>query len=363
MDLMLAQRLGTTHWKSLLRHGVTTAGYCVLIALALTLADDSTFAAHLIYSLAIGLIAWLVIDGGRVLFHREASVWPHGRRDFVVMALGLSCGFLGGNMIGDALTGKPALDFLDLASGRLAPALALAFAASSSICYFYYSRGRARFLQSAISVAQRDALDAKLKLIETQLAPHMLFNTLANLRVLIAADSQRAITMLDQLDRYLRATLAGSRALSHPLENELARLEDYLELMSVRMGKRLRYALDLPDSLRELPVPPLLLQPLVENAISHGLEPLVAGGKIRVSARREHSSIVIEVFDTGAGLDAAARAHGSGFGLAHVRARLASLYGPSATLALTDAAEGGTLACLRLPLPATARSLDVCQQP
>ena len=351
MDLMLAQRLGS-HW---LRHGVATAAYCVLTALALTLADDGAFAAHLVYSLAIGLIAWLIIDLGRLRFNRDASVWPHGRRDFMMVALGISCGFLVGNMIGDALTGKPALDFLDLDSGNLTRALAVTVAASSCICYFFYSRGRARFLQAQISVAQRDALEAKLKLLETQLAPHMLFNTLANLRVLITGEPKRAITMLDQLDRYLRATLAGSRALFHPLQVEVARLEDYLELMSVRMGKRLGYELDLPDSLREVPVPPLLLQPLVENAIRHGLEPLIAGGIVRVCARHDQGSLVIDVVDTGAGLDAAALADGGGFGLAHVRARLATLYGSSATLVLSPAAEGGTLACLRLPLRAAER--------
>jgi hypothetical protein len=90
--------------------------------------------------------------------------------------------------------------------------------------------------------------------------------------------------MLDHLIAYLRATLGASRATLHPLADEFARLRDYLELMAVRMGPRLAYTLDLPEALREVPVPPLLLQPLVENAIRHGLEPQVAGGHITVRA-------------------------------------------------------------------------------
>jgi LytS/YehU family sensor histidine kinase len=126
--------------------------------------------------------------------------------------------------------------------------------------------------------------EARLKLLEAQLEPHMMFNTLANLRVLIATDPPRAQAMLDHLIAYLRATLGGARAALHPLADEFARLADYLEIMAVRMGPRLAFALDLPEALRGVPVPPLLLQPLVENAIRHGLEPQVAGGHIGVRA-------------------------------------------------------------------------------
>jgi sensor histidine kinase YesM len=197
---------------------------------------------------------------------------------------------------------------------------------------------------------QRDATEARLKLLEAQLAPHMLFNTLANLRALITLEPARAVAMLDHLDSYLRAVLTGSRELSHPLAAEFARLADYLELMSVRMGPRLRYELVLPAALRNVRLPPLLLQPLVENAIRHGLEPLVEGGAIEVCAHREGSLLLIDVKDTGTGFDDGARPVGTGFGLAQVRERLQSLYGERAELAVTASPGGGTLATLRLPL-------------
>ena len=131
----------------------------------------------------------------------------------------------------------------------------------------------------------------------------MLFNTLANLRVLIGLDAPRAQAMLDHLNAYLRATLGASRAPWHPLSAEFDRLADYLALMAVRMGPRLQVVLDLPDELRRLPLPPLLLQPLVENAIKHGLEPKVAGGRIEVGARRDGDMLELSVRDSGVGID------------------------------------------------------------
>src|SRR5690606_23871824 len=146
---------------------------------------------------------------------------------------------------------------------------------SAGSSFFFISRGREERRREQLAVAQRDAAEAKLKLLESQLEPHMLFNTLANLRVLIGLDPARAQAMLDQLIAFLRATLSASRAPMHPLSAEFARVADYLELMKIRMGERLVVELTLPDTLVGHPVPPLILQPLVENAIKHGLEPHV----------------------------------------------------------------------------------------
>jgi LytS/YehU family sensor histidine kinase len=122
--------------------------------------------------------------------------------------------------------------------------------------------------------------------------------------------------------------------------------------MQVRMGDRLQTQVALPAELAAHPVPTMLLQPLVENAIKHGLEPHVQGGRVEVSAEREGAQLVLRVRDTGAGLNQAAPQPGSGFGLEQVRERLAAHYGHAASfeLAAAPGAEGGTLATLRLPL-------------
>ncbi|MFN3496248.1 MAG: sensor histidine kinase, partial [Hydrogenophaga sp.] len=217
---------------------------------------------------------------------------------------------------------------------------------------YFNERGKADELQ-------RLATEARLKLLETQLEPHMLFNTLANLRVLIQTDPPRAVAMLDRLGDYLRATLRGSRtdaaAGIHTLADELARLNDYLELMAVRMGPRLRYTLDAPADLLPHPVPPLLLQPLVENAIRHGLEPRVKGGQITVQARRDSPYLLIEVVDTGVGMDPTTTASAQGgFGLAQVRERVASLGSGSSAgqVQVLSRPGGGTTVRLKLPLQA-----------
>jgi LytS/YehU family sensor histidine kinase len=180
----------------------------------------------------------------------------------------------------------------------------------------------------------------------------MLFNTLANLRALIGVDPARAQAMLDHMIAYLRATLNASRATSHSLQAEFDRLRDYLELMAIRMGPRLRFTLELPGALAQAKVPSLLLQPLVENAIQHGLEPKVAGGEVRISARREGADTIIEVGDTGVGLSGETPAGGNGFGTAQVRERLATLYGNRAGIEFGNGTGGGCRVVVRYPYQA-----------
>ena len=172
----------------------------------------------------------------------------------------------------------------------------------------------------------------------------MLFNTLANLRALIGTEPARATVMLDHLIDYLRATLSASRAIRHSLADEFDRLQDYLALMQVRMGSRLAYTLDLPPELATQAVPTLLLQPLVENAIKHGLEPKIEGGSVAVSARREGENIVLDVTDNGVGLE-----DGTGFGLAQVRERLQATYGSQAAIYLGAGHAGFTKASITFP--------------
>jgi hypothetical protein len=265
----------------MLRHGLITAVFCCLIAGALTLSEhgNGNWADHLVYSLAIGMLSWLFIDISRLLItgHRDIR-WPLGGWGYLLVAVGVTFGFLGGNFIGDAWIGAPMLDF---AGQKLATGVVITLVATIGMCYFFYSLGKSKHLQGQVDLAQRAATEARLKLLETQLEPHMLFNTLANLRVLITLDPPRAVADARPPEQLPARHARGSRALSHPLSAEFDRLGDYLELMSVRMGERLRYALDLPDDLRDVPVPPLLLQPLVENSIRHGLEPKVEGGASR----------------------------------------------------------------------------------
>jgi sensor histidine kinase YesM len=231
---------------------------------------------------------------------------------------------------------------------------------ASVVVGWFYLRARNDEQRAHIAAAAHEATLARLVLLQSQLEPHMLFNTLANLRALIATDPARAQAMLDRLIDFLRATLAASRAGAHPLADEFARIGDYLALMQVRMGERLRTTSTLPAGLARVQVPPLLLQPLVENAIKHGLEPQRGAGELHLEAFADGATLVLRVADSGRGLEAAAAAKardegspGAGFGLAQVRERLHTLYGDAAAFTLAPRPGGGTLAEIRMPIETT----------
>ena len=243
-------------------------------------------------------------------------------------------------------------------SAHLAPPLpfgvALVMTCSIALLTFTLDYMRVRLAANDVraEAAQRQAVESQLQLLRAQLDPHMMFNTLANLHALIDADPPRAQVMLEHLITFLRATLQGSRALSHPLRDEFARLQDYLALMQIRMGPRLEVEVDLPAPLAHLNVPTLLLQPLVENAIKHGLEASRGKGRLTVRARQQGPHLLLDVINTGRTLSEEDNASsGPGFGLQSVRERLRSACGQDIGLEMVPGPGGeGTRVSVRMPL-------------
>jgi signal transduction histidine kinase len=217
------------------------------------------------------------------------------------------------------------------------------------VIYFFWSRGRLNEEMAAHARAEQLASEAKLRLLRAQLDPHMLFNTLANLRILVDVDAARAKTMIDQLIVFMRSSLSASRSEMRSLEIEFEQLAAYLELMKVRMAERLEFELDLPAALKEIELPAMLIQPLLENAIKHGLEPALRGGRLTVRASRNGDQVNIEVLDSGLGL---AQSHPEGYGLTHINERLAALYGDRAHFLIEPANGGGTRCLVSLPITA-----------
>ncbi len=197
--------------------------------------------------------------------------------------------------------------------------------------------------------AEREAAEAQLRLLQAQIEPHFLFNTLANVHALIENDAPKAKRVLGAFTDYLRAGLGHLRRESGPLADELALAEAYLRVQQARMAERLAFEIDADEPARRAALPPLLLQPLVENAVQHGIEPRLEGGRVVVRARVPAGRLVIEVRDDGPSPGAAPARRGHGVALANVRARLASRFGNAAELELAEAAPG-TLARLTLPL-------------
>ena len=193
---------------------------------------------------------------------------------------------------------------------------------------------------------EREAVLANLRALQAQIEPHFLFNTLANVTSLIEPEPRTARRMLESFIRFLRSSLAATRTESTTLGAEAELIAAYLDVLQVRMGSRLRYAIDVPVELHGFAMPPMLLQPVVENAIVHGLEPSVSGGEVAVRARREAAGVAIEIAETGAGFSAVTR---GGTGLTNLRDRLRALYGERASLAIGERPGGGALVTVRIP--------------
>lgn len=188
----------------------------------------------------------------------------------------------------------------------------------------------------------RQAMEAQLRLLQAQIEPHFLFNTLANVQSLIRRDTPRAELMLETFTDYLRASLGQLRHTDSTLAAELVMVRNYLTLLQIRMQERLSFDIDASDEAMAATLPTLLLQPLVENAVEHGLEPKIDGGQIRIHARIADGQLAICVIDDGLGLDAPRRPRrrGKGVALPNIRERLHTRYGAKAVLTLTPQTVG-----------------------
>lgn len=215
--------------------------------------------------------------------------------------------------------------------------------------FFERSRAAAAALHDARlhQLAQeRELSTAHLQLLQAQVEPHFIFNALANVRRLLRTDSAAARTLLTDLLRYLEQALPHLRNECGTLGQEAELVRAYLAVHQVRMGSRLRAEIDIPDELAACDVPPMVLLTLVENALKHGLQPMVDGGTIRVQARREAGQLTLTVADTGHGMGSGS---GHGTGLANLRARLKSMHGARAHLALAVNEPRGVVATVSLP--------------
>ncbi|HEU6456645.1 MAG TPA: histidine kinase, partial [Roseateles sp.] len=287
---------------------------CVLIAVLITLVNGRTFELYdqMVYSLCVGLVGLVVLDGLRFTLLDD----PARRRRWLVpcvvaLVMMAPVAHLSGISLGGLMLGRPLPNFADYPNDHGEKGMVgLTFLAICAMALLILNRERVERIKlerteakARAETIERQALQAQLRLLQAQIEPHMLFNTLANLQGLIAIDPQQASQMLDHLIQYLRATLSATRAETTTLAQEFEAAEAYLGLMAVRMGARLAYRCILPAELRSARLPAMLLQPLVENAIIHGLEPKIEGGTVTVEASARAGLLEICVCDTGLGLD------------------------------------------------------------
>jgi len=334
----------------------------VVCALVITLVNGGVnLVQNIVISMCIGTIVFLIVYPVRVLVWRDRRVTP--LPFFAVMLAAIPVAQYLGSKLAGGMLGVDLVDLNSFGSGRMFAWMGFTLIAAVGAIVVFVSRDRlvraeadAANERARAESTERQAILAQLQMLQAQIEPHMLFNTLANLQGLIAIDPARALHMLDQLIQYLRATLSSSRAQTTTLAQEFALMEAYLGLMKVRMGKRLAYTVDLPPALRDCLMAPMLLQPLVENAIMHGLEPKIDGGHVRVCAAQRDGALVVSVTDTGLGLGAASAKAGTHLGLANTRERLRAMFGDGASLTLDAHAAQGAIARLTLPFTSPGTS-------
>lgn len=335
----------------------------IFALLSLILSSDAAFGHVLWVCFVIANCIGFVITAGFWLGRQWFDGWlcrqALGMRALyyaVVSIIGVFVGY----WIGFSLLGwRGASEFLFSASGAISVVL-LTVLISTILSSIFFARERQARAEAAfqgerarVEAAERQFHLARFKLLEAQVEPHFLYNTLANVISLVDPDPSAAKRMLERLIDYLRGSAVAAGTGTATLGTQLALLRSYLDLIVLRMGKRLSYRIDVPSDLEALPLPPMLLQPLVENAIKHGLEPKIAGGEVVVSARRLGGDLVLSVADDGLGVRVAPPPGSTGLGLANLRERLATLYGTRARLKVDDS-HPGTRATVVLPVDALA---------
>jgi sensor histidine kinase YesM len=266
-------------------------------------------------------------------------------------------GISGGTLLGMQIGPFVLQEFFSIAvhqpRGSLIQRIIFAVTFGSVISYFFFIKARFKVNQEEMQQErisrlskEKEALEANLRLLQAQIEPHFLFNTLSNILSLIDTDPPRGKSMLMDLIQYLRTSLSRTRHELITLEQEMELIRAYLNILKIRMGDRLRFTLELPESLGEYPFPPMLIQPLVENAVKHGLDPKIEGGEILIKAGEGDSLVRIEVVDSGVGFTACSE---TGVGLDNVRERLKVLYEGKGRLIIEENKPIGVRAIIELP--------------
>ena len=314
----------------------------------------------------IGNIVGFFVHGGLVGMGWLLRGWPNRQADLVrsvyyvsLVAILSVLGIVIGNAVID---GRNPLDYLGHISNF---ATVVPFALAMSLLMLVLTTLGQRRAQSELQMLrQREEIaataqllaEARLRALQAQIEPHFLYNTLANVLSLIDTRPAQARHMLERFIDFLRASLQASRAESATVGAELDLAAAYLDVLTVRMGKRLQYRIDADAAARAGTIAPMLIQPLVENAVMHGLEPKVDGGTIVLRAQAAAAGLVIDIVDDGVGMGNAPPRNGGGVGMANVKARALSMYGAAAQVQLFDNPGGGTIVRLSLPLAPSSTS-------
>jgi sensor histidine kinase YesM len=333
--------------KSFLEYLLYTFVFDTIIAFFLTAIHfGDIFLINFIISQCIGLSICTCVLIALHFFPSDQPIWQTLR-----VAAALITGGICGSYLGAIVSGLGPSILFERAT--LFQLLTIGVIFGSIITYFFSSREKIAESQAQAQeekikrlTSEKKAAEANLKLLQAQIEPHFLFNTLSNVLSLLDTDPSKGKSMLVDFIQYLRASLSKIREEKATLGQEMEMIRAYLNIFKVRMGDRLHYKIDMPEKLKANTFPPMLIQPLVENAIKHGLEPKVDGGEIFISGQAKDGLFRLEVVDTGDGFK---EGKNFGMGLSNIRERLQSLYGNSSRLILEENQPNGLKATIEVP--------------
>ncbi len=323
---------------------LATAAVNTLIAIVLTLIGFGwAFLPMLLFSQCIGLSIFLCNVAAFPIYRKAKRLSVQ----ITVITIFVIIGATAGTVLGALVNGLNPFLLINEYSSLFSRTILISLLLGVIVSYIFISLGMLSQERVKRLEIEKTAAEAELKLLQSQMEPHFLFNTLSNIIGLIDSDGNKARRMLESLTVFLRGSLLTARRRTVRLSQELDLVRSYLDIFAVRMGDRLSYVIDVPENLRDFQIPPLLLQPLVENAVKHGLEPSMQGGTITVQAIREGSSVRISVSDTGAGIND--KSSGSGISLGNIRERIELLYGASGHLSFEQNTPCGMKTTIELP--------------
>ncbi len=338
-------------FKNILMDGIIIGAANTMFALAATVIGPfKNFLPNFIMAHSLGITVSLAILFSVLIFR------PRTWKLFLLIA-GIDICF--GLFIGLQISFIILRYFFDIVlswqTQNLGPQAMLAgIMASAVILYFLTTKIRLRYRNEMIEqekikrmAVEKESLLANLRMLQAQIEPHFLFNTLSNILSLIDTKPDKGKSMLLDLTKYLRTSLSRTLPEKTMLSQEITMIKAYLDIQKIRMDERLNYTIDVPDNLWQHPFPPMLLQPLVENALKHGLEPKVEGGEIVIRAIRDNGLLKVEVSDTGLGFS---DFDTSRVGIANVRERLGLLFGEKGRLIIEENKPHGVRAIIEVPI-------------
>ena len=308
------------------------------------------FITTLIFCQCIGISIYLCHLAAITLFRPPARA----SLQIAIIVAAVAIGAAIGTIFGALANGINAYQFIRQYSTVFAHFILVGLLFGVIAGYIFISLGKIGEEKMKRLETEKNALESELKLVQSQMEPHFLFNTLSNILGFIDRHPEKAKRMVESFTSFLRSSLFLARSDSIMLSQEMDVVRHYLEISSIRMGERLGYDFDVPDELLGLRIPPLLIQPLVENAVKHGLEPALKGGTVTVEARRGGDIVRIAVTDSGVGIKENDHVHG--IALENIRKRLDLLYAERGKLIIRENEPSGIRAVIEVPYETGTRN-------